>query len=161
MPLPPTTRTAYMPWPLYPMVLRTSTSHEEGCERQFSVVTKAFLGDTQGRLRALQIAELEWQSGQDGRPGSFSEKPGTLREIPCEAAFLAMGFVHPQHSGMLHHREVALDERGNVRANDQTYQTNIAKVFAAGDMRRGQSLVVWAIQEGRECARHVDAYLMP
>lgn len=160
MPMPPAARTANMPWPLYPMVLRTSTSQEEGCERQFSIVTKAFLGDERGQLRAIQTADLEWQLGKDGRPGQFAEIPGSEREIPCEAVFLAMGFLHPQHEGMLQSLEVELDERGNVRAAEKNYQTNIAKIFAAGDMRRGQSLVVWAISEGRECARKVDEYLM-
>jgi glutamate synthase (NADPH/NADH) small chain len=88
------------------------------------------------------------------------EVAGSEREIPCELALLAMGFVHPQHEGLLNELEVALDERGNVKATERSYQTNIAKIFTAGDMRRGQSLVVWAISEGRECARRVDEYLM-
>lgn len=160
MPMPPRERTPAMPWPQYPMVLRTSSSHEEGCERQFSVLTKAFLGDAAGRLRALKTVEVQWQAGKDGRPGQLAEVPGTEREIPCDLVFLAMGFLHPQREGMLQDLEVDLDERGNVRATDKTYQTSIAKVFAAGDMRRGQSLVVWAISEGRKCARNVDEYLM-
>lgn len=160
MPMPPTSRTPNMPWPLYPLVLRTSSSQEEGCARQFSIITKAFLGDDQGQLRAILTAELEWQTSDDGRPGQFVERPDTQREIPCDVVFLAMGFLHPQHEGMLEALEIALDERGNVRASDKNYQTNIPKIFAAGDMRRGQSLVVWAISEGRECARKVDEHLM-
>ena len=103
---------------------------------------------------------MEWKVGADGRASNFSEVANSERDIPCELALLAMGFVHPQHDGLLQQLDVALDERGNVKATERAYQTNIAKVFAAGDMRRGQSLVVWAISEGRECARRVDEYLM-
>lgn len=160
MPVPPKERTPGMPWPTYPMVLKTTTSHEEGCAREWAILTKAFLGDEQGNLRALKVVDLEWKTGTDGRPAHFAEVAGSEREIPCELALLAMGFVSPQREGMLEELEVDLDERGNVRATEKNYQTNIAKVFAAGDMRRGQSLVVWAISEGRECARQVDEYLM-
>jgi glutamate synthase (NADPH/NADH) small chain len=96
----------------------------------------------------------------EGRPASFVEVPGSEREIPCELALLAMGFVYPQQEGMLEQIGVELDERGNVRATEKEYQTNISKIFSCGDMRRGQSLVVWAISEGRECARQVDEFLM-
>ena len=160
LPKPPAQRTDFMPWPSYPMVLKTSTSHEEGCERHWAIATKAFIGDEQGNLKALQIVDLEWSSGADGRPSQFKEVAGSVREIPCERAFLAMGFLHPQHKGLLEELGVDLDERGNVRAGEKSFQTNIPKVFTAGDMRRGQSLVVWAISEGRECARKVDEYLM-
>ena len=94
------------------------------------------------------------------RPAKFVEREGSEREIPCERAFLAMGFVHPQHEGLIKQLEIELDERGNVKASEKEYQTNISKIFTAGDMRRGQSLVVWAISEGRECARKVDEFLM-
>ncbi len=160
MPKPPAERTAHMPWPEYPMVLKTTTSHEEGCDREWAIATKAFLGDADGKLRALQIVELDWETGTDGRPGKFVERPGTEREIPCELALLAMGFLHPQQEGMLNDLEVEFDGRGNVRASERTYRSNLGKVFTAGDMRRGQSLVVWAISEGRECARKVDEFLM-
>ena len=160
LPKPPEKRTPFMPWPSYPMVLKTSTSHEEGCERQWAVATKAFLGDENGKLKGLRIVNLEWVSSADGRPAQFKEVEGSEREIPCELALLAMGFVHPQQQGMLNELGVEFDERGNVRASEKGFQTNIAKVFAAGDIRRGQSLVVWAISEGRECARKVDEYLM-
>lgn len=160
MPKPPESRTPFMPWPIYPMVLKTSTSHEEGCERHWAVATKAFLGDENGNLRALKVVELEWSMAKDGRPAQFVEREGSEREMPCELALLAMGFVHPQHEGMLDEIEIDYDERGNVKATERAYQTNIPKVFAAGDMRRGQSLVVWAISEGRECARKVDEFLM-
>jgi glutamate synthase (NADPH/NADH) small chain len=141
------------------MTLKTSTSHEEGCNRMWAITTKAFVGDEQGNLKALRIADLEWKFTEDGKPASFVEVEGSEREIPCDLALLAMGFVHPQHQGMLEELDTELDERGNVKATEKDYHTNITKVFSCGDMRRGQSLVVWAISEGRECARHVDEYL--
>jgi glutamate synthase (NADPH) small chain len=160
LPVPPAERTPGMPWPTYPMVMKTTSSHEEGCERQWAILTKAFLGDANGNLRAIKVVNIEWKASSDGRPAHFAEIEGSEREIPCELALLAMGFVSPQKQGLLDELEVNLDERGNVMATEKNYQTNIAKVFAAGDMRRGQSLVVWAISEGRECARQVDEYLM-
>lgn len=160
LPKPPGERTEYMPWPTYPMVLKTSSSHEEGAIRQWAIGTKEFVGDGNGNLKGLKIVALEWALGQDGRPGSFKEVPGSEQELPCEAAFLAMGFLHPQHTGMLDELGVEKDDRGNVKAGEKAFQTSIPKVFAAGDMRRGQSLVVWAISEGRECARKVDEFLM-
>jgi glutamate synthase (NADPH/NADH) small chain len=160
LPKPPESRTAQMPWPSYPMILKTSTSHEEGCERQWAVATKAFIGDEYGKLKALRIVDLEWKSGEEGRPASFTERPGSEREIPCQLALLAMGFVSPQKEGMLAELDIELDDRGNVKASEKEYQTNLARIFTCGDMRRGQSLVVWAISEGRECARKVDEHLM-
>ena len=160
MPKPPESRTPFMPWPTYPMTLKTSSSHEEGADRYWAIATKAFIGNEQGQLKALQIVDLEWKISEDGRPAKFEEKAGTEREIPCELAFLAMGFLHPQHEGLVAELGVELDERGNVKATEKMFQTNIQKIFTAGDMRRGQSLVVWAISEGRECARKVDEYLM-
>lgn len=160
LPMPPSTRANYMPWPSYPMLLKTTSSHEEGAERIWSVATKSFLGDENGNLKAIQIVDLEWTHHQDGRPSSFVEKEGSMREIPCELLLLAMGFLHPDPNGLLNDLEIDLDDSGNVKATEQAYQTNIAKVFTAGDMRRGQSLVVWAISEGRECARQVDLFLM-
>jgi glutamate synthase (NADPH/NADH) small chain len=159
LPKPPETRASYMPWPTYPMLLKTTTSHEEGVSRVWEVATKAFIGDEKGNLKALQIVDLEWTSAADGRPAKFTEKEGSIREIPCELALLAMGFLHPQSTGMLDEMGIELDERGNVKATEAAFQTNVAKVFTAGDMRRGQSLVVWAISEGRECARRVDIFL--
>lgn len=159
LPKPPQERTPFMPWPTYPMVLKTTSSHEEGGDRHWAVATKAFLGDAEGNLKGLRIVDLEWQLTAEGKPAQFVEVPGTEREIPCDMVLLAMGFVHPQHEGLLQQLEVDLDERGNVKASEKTFQTNIAKIFTAGDMRRGQSLVVWAISEGRECARQVDEYL--
>ena len=159
LPKPPDARADYMPWPTYPMLLKTTTSHEEGAERIWGVATKAFIGDDKGNLKALQIVDLEWSASADGRPSKFIEKIGSEREIPCELALLAMGFLHADPAGIIDELGVQLDERGNVKATEQAYQTNIAKVFTAGDMRRGQSLVVWAISEGRECARKVDIFL--
>lgn len=159
MPKPPTDRTPYMPWPSYPMLLKTTTSHEEGCERHWAIATKEFVGDENGKLKALKVVDLEWKITEEGRPAQFVEIPGSERDIPCQLVLLAMGFLHPQKSGLLENLEVALDERGNVAANEKNYKTNLPKVFAAGDMRRGQSLVVWAISEGRECARNVDSFL--
>jgi glutamate synthase (NADPH/NADH) small chain len=160
LPKPPESRTSYMPWPTYPMLLKTTTSHEEGVNRVWEIATKAFIGDEKGNLKALQVVDLEWTTSPDGRPAKFTEKEGSIREIPCELALLAMGFLYPQPTGLLEELGVELDERGNVKATEGKYVTNIAKVFAAGDMRRGQSLVVWAISEGRECARKVDEFLM-
>ena len=158
LPKPPAERNEFMPWPSFPMVLKTTTSHEEGADRHWAVATKAFIGDEAGNLKALKIVTLEWKI-VDGRPASFVEVPGSEKEIPCELALLAMGFVHPQHVGFINDLGIGLDERGNVKATERDYRTNISKVFAAGDMRRGQSLVVWAISEGRECARKVDEFL--
>jgi len=160
LPKPPESRTSFMPWPTYPMTLKTSSSHEEGAKRHWAIATKEFLGDDNGNLKALKIVDLEWQVTEDGRPAKFVERADSEREIPCELAFLAMGFLHPQHEGLVQQLEIELDERGNVKATEAAYQTNIPKIFTAGDMRRGQSLVVWAISEGRECARKVDEFLM-
>ncbi len=160
LPKPPESRTDFMPWPTYPMTLKTSSSHEEGANRQWAIATKAFIGDEKGQLKSLQIVDLEWKFSEDGRPAKFVEVAGSEREIPCQLALLAMGFVHPQHEGLVEELGVELDERGNVKASEKAFQTNIPKIFTAGDMRRGQSLVVWAISEGRECARKVDEYIM-
>jgi glutamate synthase (NADPH) small chain len=160
MPMPPKSRTSFMPWPTYPMLLKTTSSHEEGAKRHWAIATKEFIGDGKGNLKALKIVDLQWKLSEDGKPAQFVEVAGSETEIPCERAFLAMGFVSPQHEGLLGQLDIALDERGNVKASEKEFHTNIAKIFAAGDMRRGQSLVVWAISEGRECARKVDEYLM-
>ncbi len=158
MPKPSASRTAYMPWPQYPFILKTTSSHEEGANREWAIATKKFIGDENGNLKALVTVQLEWKLTEDGKTAGFVEIAGTEKEIPCELALLAMGFVSPQKEGLLEKLEIELDERGNVKASDKQYQTNIQKVFAAGDMRRGQSLVVWAISEGRACARKVDEY---
>jgi len=159
LPKPPEDRTEYMPWPSYPMTLKVSSSHEEGAERRWAIATKEFIGDEKGNLKALTIVDLEWKTGPDGKAAQFTEIAGSAREIPCELVLLAMGFVHPLQQGLLTELGVDFDDRGNVKATEKSYQTNIQKVFTAGDMRRGQSLVVWAISEGRECARKVDEFL--
>jgi len=145
-------------WPEWPMILRTSSSHEEGCEREWAILTKAFKGDKNGRLKAVEVVNIEWEKDEKTDKYGFKEIEGTTREIPCELALLAIGFVHPQFEGLLKQLSIAVDDRGNVK--DDRYRTNLEKVFVAGDMRRGQSLVVWAIAEGREAAREVDQYLM-
>ena len=160
LPKPPESRTTFMPWPSYPMVLKTSSSHEEGALRHWAIATKEFISDENGNLKALKIVDIEWKFSEDNKPARYEEVPGSEIEIPCELALLAMGFVHPQHEGLLRQLGIELDERGNVKATEKNYHTNILKIFTAGDMRRGQSLVVWAISEGRECAKKVDEYLM-
>lgn len=155
---PPEGRAEHTPWPLWPMMLRTSSSHLEGCERNWSLMTKAFIGDSKGNLKALQIVDIQWQMNAETGRNEIIEREGSSREIPCDLALLAIGFVHPQFKGMLDQLGVDVDQRGNVV--DDGYKTNQDKVFVAGDMRRGQSLVVWAISEGREAARKVDVFLM-
>jgi glutamate synthase (NADPH/NADH) small chain len=153
LPTPPATRPSSAPWPTYPMVYRVSSAHEEGGERLFSVSTRAFLGDDHGQLRALQLVEVVM------RDGRFEEVPGSEREIPADLVFLAMGFTGPERSPLLEQLGVELDERGNVRRDGQ-YATSVPGVFVAGDAGRGQSLIVWAIAEGRAAAAAVDAHLM-
>ncbi|GAA4830811.1 glutamate synthase subunit beta [Saccharopolyspora rosea] len=152
MPMPPASRSEQHPWPTYPMVYRVSSAHEEGGERLFSVNTEEFLGDENGRLRALRLVEVR---REDGR---FVPVAGTEREIPAQLVLLAMGFVGPEREGLLDELGVELDERGNV-ARDADFMTSVDGVFTAGDMGRGQSLIVWAISEGRSAAAGVDRYL--
>lgn len=149
---PPETRTETNPWPEWPMVLRTSSSHEEGCDRSWAVLTKEFIGNSDGELTGLKLVDIKW--GKNG----MEEIRGTERVLPCDLAFIAAGFVHPQREGMLEQLGVEADERGNVKATN--HATSKTGIFTAGDMRRGQSLVVWAISEGREAARAVDEWLM-
>lgn len=160
LPKPPVSRNKQMPWPTYPMLLKTTSSHEEGCERKWAITTKEFIGDGNGNLKALRVADVEWATNADGTLKSFTEVPGSEREMPCELALLAMGFLYPQREGLLDELNLEYDPRGNVRTGDKDYQTKVPKIFSCGDMRRGQSLVVWAISEGRECARSIDKYLM-
>ncbi|QSH56959.1 glutamate synthase subunit beta [Photobacterium damselae subsp. damselae] len=158
LPVPPETRPSNQPWPSYPMIMKTSTSHEEGCDRFWNILTKAFIGDDNGNVKALRIADITWDEAKEGERPSFTEVPGSERIIPCDLAFLAMGFLHPEPTGVLAQLDIALDDRGNVATTG--YTTNQAGIFAAGDMRTGQSLVVRCINEGRECARAIDNYLM-
>jgi glutamate synthase (NADPH/NADH) small chain len=152
-------RPAHTPWPAWPVMLRTSSSHEEGCRREFGILTKEFLGDDAGNLRGLRTVRIEWYTDAASSQQKFRELPGTEQEWPCQLALLAMGFVGPEKQGPIADLGLELDPRGNVRT-DAGYMTSRQGVFAAGDLRRGQSLVVWAIHEGRECARAVDLWLM-
>lgn len=157
MPKPPVRENKLLTWPHWPMKLRTSTSHEEGCERDWAVASQAFVGEN-GWVTGLQGVRVEWT--QQDKHWVMQEIPGSEFLIEAELILLAMGFVSPIHTGMLESLSVDLDDHGNVKANTHNYQTSINRVFTAGDMRRGQSLVVWAIREGRQCARAVDESLM-
>jgi glutamate synthase (NADPH) small chain len=153
LPRPPDGRAPNNPWPLWPMIYRTSSAHEEGGERVFSVNTECFLDDGAGKVRALRAHEVEMVEGR------FEKIEGTDFELECELVLLAMGFVGPERPGLLEQLGVDINERGNV-ARDATFASSVAGVYACGDMGRGQSLIVWAIAEGRSCAAAVDAYLM-
>lgn len=145
------------PWPLWPMVLMTSSSHEEGVQREWAILTKEFLGDAMGRLTGLKVVDIKWGVNAHGKMG-FEEIPGSERIIQCELALLAIGFTGAEKGGMIDELKLELDARGNIKTNQ--YTTTQEGIFAAGDIRRGQSLVVWAISEGREAARAVDTWLM-
>jgi glutamate synthase (NADPH/NADH) small chain len=157
MPKPPAREDKALTWPNWPMKLRTSSSHDEGCERDWSVLTKK-IREKNGKIETLELVRVAWD--QDDGAMSMNEIPGSEFEMKAYLVFLAMGFVHPTKGGMLEALGVELDGRGNVRAGTKDYKTSIPGVFSAGDMRRGQSLVVWAIREGRQCARSVDQALM-
>lgn len=152
-PRPPETRSASNPWPEWPLTLHTSSSHEEGCERRWSVLIKGFEGDERGRVRGIRVVRIHWKEGRKG----FEEVEGSEELLPCGLALLSLGFLHPEPELALQ-LGLALDERGNFRTT--RFQTSLPGVFAAGDARRGASLVVWAISEGREAAREVDIALM-
>ena len=152
MPRPTEERPSSQPWPTYPMIYRVSSAHEEAGERLYAVSTEKFLGDTEGNLRALQLVETEFVNGK------FEKVEGSEREIPADLVFLAMGFVGPEKSDLISQLDVELDERGNIK-RDANFATNVDGVFVAGDAGRGQSLIVWAIAEGRSCASAVDDYL--
>jgi len=157
LPEPPDQRPSDNPWPQWPRVMRESTSHEEGGERMFATLTKSFEGKG-GKLTALNAVRVQWQPDASGRP-QMSEIPGSAFSIPCDMVLLAMGYLHPETAGFVKDLGCDLDERGNLKAGAD-YQTSVPGVFAAGDARRGQSLVVWAIAEGRQAARQIDRYLM-
>tara|TARA_B100000212_G_scaffold17995_1_gene12133 strand:+ start:896 stop:2338 length:1443 start_codon:yes stop_codon:yes gene_type:complete len=158
MPKPPEMENKSLSWPNWPLKLRTSSSHLEGAERDWSVATKAFTG-VDGRLTGLELVRNEWKQNENGQL-SMVELPATEFHLKADLVLLAMGFVHPKPKGLLDELDVALDERGNVKADETSYKTSRENVFVAGDMRRGQSLVVWAIKEGRRAARAVDEHLM-
>jgi glutamate synthase (NADPH) small chain len=150
MPQPPDKEDKLLTWPNWPYKLRTSSSHEEGAERDFAVLTQEFVGQ-HGRVKKLKCLRCD---------DKFKPIAGTEFELKGDLVLLAMGFVHPVHEGMIEALGVALDARGNVKADTDSYQSSIAKVFVCGDMRRGQSLVVWAIREGRQTAHSIDKFLM-
>ncbi|MGA8257656.1 MAG: glutamate synthase subunit beta [Nocardioides sp.] len=152
MPEPPNSRPAGQPWPTYPMIFRVSSAHEEAGDRVYSVSTKQFLGDDNGNVRALQLVDVVFEGGK------LTEVEGSEREIPADLVLFAMGFVGPEKPGLVEQLGVDLDERGNV-ARDNGYMTSVSGVFSAGDVGRGQSLIVWAIAEGRAAAAAVDQYL--
>ncbi|WP_397421389.1 glutamate synthase subunit beta [Phenylobacterium sp.] len=158
MPQPPEHENKALTWPDWPLKMRTSSSQQEGVERDFAVATRRALGQD-GRVTALDCARLEWVAGDDGRM-QMREIEGSAFELKADLVLLAMGFVGPRKSGLVEQSAVELDARGNVKANVQDYRTSDARIFACGDARRGQSLVVWAIREGRQCARAIDAHLM-
>ncbi len=158
MPQPPVRENKALTWPDWPLKLRTSSSHEEGAARDFAVLTKRALGSN-GKVEALECVRVEWVKGADGRMG-MQEVAGSTFELRADLVLLAMGFLGPRRPGLVEQAGVALDPRGNVAANMKDYQTSVPRLFAAGDMRRGQSLVVWAIREGRQCARSIDESLM-
>ncbi|MFC3077310.1 glutamate synthase subunit beta [Phenylobacterium terrae] len=158
MPEPPARENKALTWPDWPLKLRTSSSHEEGCERDFAVGTKRFIGEN-GKVTAVECVRLEWVTGDDGRM-RMQEIPGSEFQLKADLVLFAMGFVGPRHEGFVEQAGVELDPRGNVKASVSDYRTSTPNIFTCGDMRRGQSLVVWAIREGRQCAQAVDAYLM-
>jgi glutamate synthase (NADPH/NADH) small chain len=152
LPQPPQARPAAQPWPTYPMIYRVSSAHEEGGERVYAVSTQEFLGDETGRVRALRLVEVEL----DG--GAIRPLPGTERDLPCDLVLLAMGFTGAERGRLVTELGVDISERGSV-ARDRDFATSAPGVFVAGDMGRGQSLIVWAIAEGRSAAAAVDRYL--
>ena len=158
MPQPPERENKALTWPDWPLKLRTSSSQEEGAERDWAVLTRRAIGEN-GRLTALECVRLDWTTGEDGRM-RMAEVAGSEFELKADLVLLAMGFLGPRPDALIEQAGVELDPRGNVKANVVDYRTTTPKVFSCGDMRRGQSLVVWAIREGRQCARAVDAFLM-
>ena len=152
MPMPTSDRPTAQPWPMYPMIYRVSSAHEEHDNRMFAVSTERFIGDDRGNVRALSIIETKMVNGK------FESVPGTEQEIPADFVFLAMGFTGPEKSPLLTQLEVELDDRGNIK-RDEDFQTSSEGVFVCGDAGRGQSLIVWAIAEGRSAAAAVDKYL--
>ncbi len=158
LPMPPSVRTENMPWPTYPMLLKNTSSHEEGAERVFSILSKEFLMDQHQQVIGIKTVQIQWHKTPEGNH-TFSEIPNSEKIFPCELVLLAMGFIHTQHEGIVEKWQLQLDKLGNVLATEKNYKTSHEKIFVAGDMRRGQSLVVWAISEGRECARQVDYFL--
>lgn len=153
---PPLNR-APLNWPEWPMILRSSSSHEEGCQREWAVLTKSFTGDGEGRLKGLRVVDVAWTMDPETGKSALSELPGTEREIPCELALLAIGFLYPEKNSFFEDLGLETDQRGNILTQD--FATGVPGIFAAGDANRGQSLVVWAIHEGRQAAAAVHQFL--
>ena len=158
LPQPPVNENKHFTWPNRPMKLSTSTSHQEGCERQWSILTKSFEGNENGEVTKLICVEVEWKKSEDGSMKMIEVEDSEF-EIEADLVLLAMGFVHPIHEGLVNNLSLKLDQRGNVEADEISFKTSSDKVFVAGDCRRGQSLVVWAISEGRKCAERIDNFL--
>lgn len=158
MPKPPEDRTADYPWPNYPLMLKTTSSHQEGVDRDWCVLTKEFIGE-EGKVKKIKCVRVEFEEAKDGGRPAMKEVPGSEFEIDADLVVLAIGFLHPEHEGMLKDLGVKLDGRGNVETGSG-FKTSVDKVFAAGDMRRGQSLIVWAVSEGRKAAAEIDEFLM-
>ena len=158
LPQPPVNENKQLTWPNWPMKLRTSTSHQEGCERQWSILTKSFEGNENGEVTKLICVEVEWKKSEDGSMKMIEVEDSEF-EIEADLVLLAMGFIHPIHEGLVNNLSLKLDQRGNVEADEISFKTSSDKVFVAGDCRRGQSLVVWAISEGRKCAERIDNFL--
>ena len=158
LPQPPVNENKQLTWPNWPMKLRTSTSHQEGCERQWSILTKSFEGNENGEVTKLICVEVEWKKSEDGSMKMIEVEDSEF-EIEADLVLLAMGFVHPIREGLVNNLSLKLDQRGNVEADEISFKTSSDKVFVAGDCRRGQSLVVWAISEGRKCAERIDNFL--
>jgi len=157
LPKPADSRTEEHPWPYWPFKLKTSSSHEEGSHREWSILTKEFIGDKKGHVKGLKTVEVQWKKIPGKRP-QLIEKESSEKEWPCDLALLALGFTGPEKS-LPEQFGLTFDERGNIKGEND-YQTNKKSIFTAGDCRRGQSLIVWAISEGREAAHQVDSYLM-
>lgn len=158
--MPTEERPAHQPWPYFPTLLKTTTSHKEGVDRNWNILTKEFKTDEKGKVKSLSTVEVEWIKEESTGGFSFTEVAGTEKEWPCDLVLLALGFLGPETDTIVAQLGLDLDARGNVLASEGSYATSKEGVFAAGDVRRGQSLIVWAISEGREAARSVDAYLM-
>ena len=156
---PPQNENKSLTWPNWPMKLRTSSSHEEGCNRQWSILTKFFEGNERGEVQKLNCVKVDWKSNDNGKL-EMQEINGSEFKIEANLILLAMGFIHPVHEGLVNFLKLDLDSRGNIKANETDYKTSLNKIFVAGDSRRGQSFVVLAIREGRQCAYSIDKFLM-
>lgn len=154
---PPECRTTDMPWPKYPMILKISTSHQEGGMRHWSVLTKKFIGEN-GKLKKILCVQVDFSQKDNSGCPVMKEIPDTYFEIDTDLVILCMGFIHPEHNGLIKELSLELDSKGNIKT-DTNYSTSIKSIFCAGDMHRGQSLIVWAIYEGRQSAYYTDQYL--